>query len=96
MIKGVFFVSASAPAAGIKPKEFEAGAAGSDLADSVGLNAPPKGFEVSAFGAGAADGAGLKGLPGSALAEPVFAALAGLNGLGSLFCAGLNALLPAA
>jgi hypothetical protein len=60
------------------------------------LNAPPKGFVFSAFGAGAAEGAGLKGLPGSAFAEPPAGAFAGLNGLGSFDCAGLNALLLAA
>ena len=60
------------------------GAAGSAFAGSAGLNAPPNGFEVSGFCAGAADGAGLKGLPGSAFADPVLVAVAGLNGLGSL------------
>ena len=96
MIKGSFFVSASALAAGLKPKAFAAGAVAASFAGSAGLNAPPNGFEVSVFGAGAADGAGLKGFPGSALEAPVFVAVAGLNGLGSLDCAGLNALLLAA
>ena len=97
MIKGGFLVSVSAlAAAGLKPKVFAAGAGVSAFAGSAGLNAPPNGFEVSAFGAGAADGAGLKGFPGSALEAPAFVAVAGLNGLGSLDCAGLNALLLAA